>query len=175
MRNPDWIYRTDKDNRFRFLLGKKGGKMLAIIGANPSTAAPGSPDRTVAKMQKIALKNGYDGWILCNLWPERQTHPDQLRKRMLRAIHQENLMCIQEALQQYPITAIWAGWGNIIDKRPYLSRCLRDIYTLEPCRRLTWLQLHATAKGHPRHPLYQSVDTPLIPFDVKGYTAKCWR
>lgn len=170
MTQVPWIYTTDAGDRFRFVLGVKGKNMLAIIGANPSTAQPGKPDRTVAKMQKIALQHGYDGWLLCNLWPERETHPDKLRKRMLREIHKKNLHYMQAAFRKYPVNGIWAAWGNIIEKRPYLLRCLFDITEMESCQNTPWLQLGTpTIPGHPRHPLYQSDYAALIPFDIKAY------
>lgn len=174
MEHLQWIYKHDASNRFRFLLGLKGQKMLAIIGANPSTATPGKPDRTVARMQKVAQKHGYDGWILFNLWPERKTHPDRLRKHLLKDIHKQNLAYLAEGLTQYPVTAIWAAWGNIIEKRPYLLRSLTDISRLEPCRKLPWLQLNTpTLHGHPRHPLYQPDSAALLPFDLPNYISNC--
>lgn len=171
MHKRDWIYRTDQRDRYRFVLGVKGSKMLAIIGANPSTANPEKSDRTVARIDKIARKHGYDGWVLYNLWPERKTHPDELRKYLVRAIHKQNLIHIQDTLQQYPVTGIWAAWGNIIEKRPYLYRCLTDICRLERCKSLSWFQLNTlTGRGHPRHPLYQPDHSVLTPFHIQLYT-----
>ncbi|MGG1910457.1 DUF1643 domain-containing protein [Microbacterium sp. NRRL B-14842] len=34
------------------------------VGVNPSTAAPGDPDRTVSKVMGFAARNGFDSWVM---------------------------------------------------------------------------------------------------------------
>lgn len=165
-----YIYETDATDKYRFTLGMAGRSMLAVIGANPSTATPENPDRTVNRIQKIARAKGFDGWIVFNLWPERQTHPEELRKRYLRSVHARNLTAIEQVLHTFPVLEIWAAWGTIIEQRPYLGRCCRDILHLRKCTELPWIQLDPPTKmGHPRHPLYSGTDCRFIPFHPKVY------
>lgn len=170
MTNRSWIYRTDKNNHYRFLLGMQGYNMLAVVAANPSTASPKFPDRTMGRIQKIAAAHGFDGWLICNLWPERQTTPGDMKKRMSTTMHRENLAIIDAALKQYPVKAVWAAWGNIVEKRPYLKDCCKDILSLRESRKLPWVQLSPpTIQGHPRHPLYQPGNGKMIPFYTTRY------
>ncbi len=46
---------------YRFVLGKHGKKPLICIGMNPSAAREEYSDRTVNKVIKNAINNGYDG------------------------------------------------------------------------------------------------------------------
>ena len=51
---------------------------LVCIGANSSTAIPGSLDPTLKTIKKVAKENGYDGFIMLNLSPIRATNPNNL-------------------------------------------------------------------------------------------------
>ena len=65
---------------------------------------------------------------------------------------------------------MWAAWGAIIEKRDYLSRCLRDMLAAGEGFGARWFCAGAISKkGHPHHPLYLRKDELLRPFDVKGY------
>jgi hypothetical protein len=46
---------------YRFAIGKKGKNPLICIGMNPSAANDATSDRTVNKVIKNAIANGYDG------------------------------------------------------------------------------------------------------------------
>ena len=66
--------------------------------------------------------------------------------------------------------AVWAAWGTIIEKRNYLSDCVRDMIALGKHRSARWFSAgKRSKKGHPHHPLYLRKDSVLDPFDVKGY------
>ena len=55
-----------KDNEKRFVIGRKGKRNLLCVGINPNTADMDGLDPTSRNVEKIALNNGYDGWILVN-------------------------------------------------------------------------------------------------------------
>ena len=71
----EWVYETNEDNSARFSLGQifdKNGKTLLCFGINPSTACPTSLDNTIRKLISISKNNGYDNWIMLNVYPQQQ-------------------------------------------------------------------------------------------------------
>ncbi|MEM9934085.1 MAG: DUF1643 domain-containing protein [Bacteroidota bacterium] len=160
------IYHTDEANNLRFLLGRYHASPLIIMGVNPSTATPTKDDMTSKKVATFAEKLGFDGWVLCNLYPKRATFIKDLPHRRSLAVHHENLLSLRRLLTQLPSPTIWAAWGNLIASRPYLRVCLKDIIReLNPFQP-TWVHLGSrTLSGHPRHPSrmgYKEVPTPFL-------------
>ena len=69
--------------------------------------------------------------------------------------------------------AVWAAWGTIIEKRDYLSQCLRDMLATGEAYGACWYCAGAVSKkGHPHHPLYLRKDEKIKPFDIKAYLEK---
>jgi hypothetical protein len=162
-----WIYRNSQNNGSRYVLGEKGSRPLVCIGVNPSTASPESLDNTVRQMKSRALALGYDSWMALNLYPQRATDPDTMHKRLHRDIHEANLQALKEVVP--PDCHIWAAWGALIEKRPYLKKCLVDMRKVlgSDC---SWFTIGQRSKaGHPHHPLYLKKDLPLAPFDIDRY------
>ena len=66
--------------------------------------------------------------------------------------------------------AVWAAWGAVIEKRPYLPDCVRDMVEIGSRFGAEWLCAgKRSVKGHPHHPLYLRKDEKTLPFDVKEY------
>ena len=66
--------------------------------------------------------------------------------------------------------AVWAAWGTIIEKRPYLKDCVRDMAAIGQAYNARWLCAgKRTKKGHPHHPLYLRKDEQVRPFPVLEY------
>ena len=66
--------------------------------------------------------------------------------------------------------AVWAAWGAIIEKRPYLTDCVRDMARIGRAHRASWFCAGSCSRaGHPHHPLYLRRDEPLRPFDLDAY------
>ena len=66
---------------------------------------------------------------------------------------------------------IWAAWGSLIEKRKYLSGCLKKIVALASKYDCKWVkkdQGERTFK-HPHHPLYLAADEPLKEIDIDKY------
>lgn len=170
MKRAAWIYAHDQLQNTRYALGIQGERMLAVIGANPSTAKPGTPDRTLIRIQQFAAQTPYDGWILFNLWPEITSNPRALRQQSAFALEKQNAEIISRNFQNLPIDAVWAAWGNIIETRGYLVQSLRALCNCKRMTLLPWLQLSPpTRKGHPRHPLYAPANSTLVPFEINSY------
>lgn len=168
----DWIYINNEDDTSRYVLGEIGTKNLICIGINPSTATPESLDNTLKKVQKFASNKGYDGWIMLNVYPQRATNPKCIHTEINDSIHQENLKQIQLLIQEYPNFDVWASWGTLINKRPFLKKCLVDVAEVLGSDR-NWLHLNElTKKGHPKHPLYLPYESEFNKFDITNYISK---
>jgi hypothetical protein len=63
------IYSNAHDDAWRFTLGRSGKNPLLAVGLNSSTASREKSDITVAKVERIAERAGYDGFVMLNLYP----------------------------------------------------------------------------------------------------------
>ena len=169
-----WLYVPNTYSEYRYILGTRGQKPLICVGINPSTAAPDALDPTLQSAQRIALNNGYDSFLMFNVYAQRATRPDDMEPECNLALHRENMRAFDYALSLdaagHP--AVWAAWGTIIEKRNYLPTCVRDMIALGHERGAQWFSAgKRSKKGHPHHPLYLRKDSLLDPFDVEGYVA----
>ena len=166
-----WLYVPNRYDEYRYILGTRGKKPVICIGINPSTAAPDNLDPTLKSAQRIAHANGYDSFLMFNVYAQRATRPDDMEKTRNEWLHNENMKAFRYLLSiagERP--AVWAAWGSIIEKRGYLADCVREM--LEIGREAGAVWLHAgplSVKGHPHHPLYLKSDTPLESFDTAAY------
>ena len=165
-----WLYVPNTYSEYRYILGTRGEKPLICVGINPSTAAPDALDPTLQSAQRIALANGYDSFLMFNVYAQRATCPDDMEPEMNPELHGENQEAFAYLLSLSDRPAVWAAWGNIIDKRDYLPRCIRDFAALARDAGAVWYTAGPPLKsGHPHHPLYLKGDTPLLPFDIDAY------
>ena len=165
-----WLYAPNFYSEYRYLLGTRGSNPLICIGINPSTAKPDALDNTLKSVERIALGNGFDSFLMFNVYAQRATSPDDMEKVYNPALHRENLEAFRYILSISDKPAVWAAWGAIIEKRPYLPDCVRDLVGAGEAFGASWYCAGAiTKKGHPHHPLYLRKDEKLRPFDVKTY------
>lgn len=158
------------DNKdYRYILRSEGYKPLVVIGVNPSTANEATPDATIRKVMGFAEYNGFDSFIMANLYPQRTTDPNGLHDVRILPKSWKNLFVIKKEL--YGIgekPTILAAWGNLITKRTYLILCLRAIADILEPLNPSWKCINTTKAGHPVHPLYQKYRI-LQDFDIKNY------
>ena len=165
-----WLYAPNFYSEYRYILGTRGQKPLICIGINPSTAQPDDLDNTLKSVQRIALGNGYDSFLMFNVYAQRATDPDAMEKVCNPLLHRENMEAFRYVLSLSDSPAIWAAWGAVIEKRGYLKDCLRDMLDIGRKYAAQWYCAGAiTKKGHPHHPLYLRKDEKLRPFDVEHY------
>ena len=165
-----WLYAPNFYSEYRYILGTRGKNPLICIGINPSTAQPGDLDNTLKSVERIALGNGFDSFIMFNVYAQRATDPDAMEQSCNLALHRENLEAFRYVLSISDSPAVWAAWGTIIEKRDYLPQCLRDMLAVGEELGAAWYCAgKVSKKGHPHHPLYLRKDEKLKPFDVKGY------
>ena len=165
-----WLYAPNFYSEYRYILGTRGKNPLICIGINPSTAAPDALDNTLKSVERIALGNGFDSFIMFNVYAQRATNPDSMEKVCNQKLHKENLEAFRYVLSISEKPAVWAAWGAIIEKRDYLADCVRDMVEAGQEYGANWYCAGAvTKKGHPHHPLYLRKDEKLKPFDIEGY------
>ena len=167
-----WLYVPNTYSEYRYILGTRGEHPLICVGINPSTAAPDDLDNTLKSVERVAHHNGYDSFIMFNVYAQRATDPDDMEQTYNRELHRENMLAFDYALSldQAGSPAVWAAWGTIIEKRPYLPSCVRDMIQIGRRRGARWFSAgKRSKKGHPHHPLYLRKDSPLEEFDVESY------
>ena len=167
-----WLYAPNFYSEYRYILGTRGRNPLICIGINPSTAKPDDLDNTLKSVERIALGNGFDSFIMFNVYAQRATDPDHMEKSCNMALHRENMKAFSYILSISTKPAVWAAWGTIIEKRDYLADCVRDMVAIGKEYGADWYCAGAVSKkGHPHHPLYLRKDEKVKPFDIDGYLA----
>ena len=165
-----WLYVPNHYSEYRYILGTRGKKPLICMGINPSTAAPNALDNTLKSVERIALGNGFDSFLMFNVYAQRATDPNSMEKACNPILHRENLAALRYLLSLNPEPCVWAAWGAIIEKRKYLRDCLIDQIALSREFHASWFTAGPISKkGHPHHPLYLRKDAVLDPFDPEAY------
>lgn len=142
-------------NKTRYALIQEGQQTLFVIGLNPSTADESSPDPTMQFTMRIAEYNGYDGFIMLNLYPLRATKPKDCNIEL----HKQNLFEIEQLLKSQENIDVWLAFGNGISKRKYLPSCFEDILRLlKKYNAHLYYINNITKAGYPPHPLYQKTN-----------------
>ena len=165
-----WLYAPNFYSEYRYILGTRGENPLICIGINPSTAKPDDLDNTLKSVERIAHGNGFDSFIMFNVYAQRATDPDAMEKTCNMALHRENLEAFRYVLSISEEPTVWAAWGTIIEKRNYLPQCVRDMVALGQELGAKWVCAgKRSKKGHPHHPLYLRKDELIRDFDVEAY------
>ena len=95
-----WLYVPNTYSEYRYILGTRGKKPLICVGINPSTAAPDALDPTLQSAQRIALANGYDSFLMFNVYAQRATRPDDMEHALNPA---------RGKPQGVPVSAVFVG------------------------------------------------------------------
>ncbi len=165
-----WLYAPSFYSEYRYILGTRGKRPLICVGINPSTAKPDDLDNTLKSVQRIALGNGFDSFLMFNVYAQRATRPDDMEKSCNLTLHRENMEAWRYLLSLGEQPAVWAAWGAIIEKRKYLSDCVAEMLAISREYGASWYCAGPISKkGHPHHPLYLRKDEILKPFDTEGY------
>ncbi len=165
-----WIYAPNFYSEYRYILGTRGKNPLICIGINPSTAQPDDLDNTLKSVERIALGNGFDSFIMFNVYAQRATDPNDMEKQCNWMLHRENLDAFRYVLDISDTPSVWAAWGTTIEKREYLQSCLRDMVAAGEDYGAKWYCAgNLSKKGHPHHPLYLRKDEKIRPFDMRTY------
>ena len=165
-----WLYVPNTYQEYRYILATRGERPLICVGVNPSTAAPGDLDNTLKSVERVAFHNGFDSFIMFNVYAQRATRPQDMERERNEALHRENMAAFAYALSLSPSPAVWAAWGTVIEQRDYLPGCVRDMIAVGEEYGARWFTAgKRSKKGHPHHPLYLRKDSMLEAFDAKLY------
>jgi len=146
-------YINNKDNSARFILGFDNSNPLIVIGVNPSIANDKIPDATIRRVLGYMHRNGFNGFLMLNVYPQRATNPDSLPKEFDKLLHKKNLANIENIIRTHSNVTILAAFGDTILKIDYLKQCFIDIVKTVSKYNPQWKQIgNFTAKGNPRHP-----------------------
>lgn len=163
-----WLYVPPFYAEYRYVLGTLGQKPLICIGLNPSTARPGALDNTLKSVERVARHNGFDSFLMMNLYPQRATRPKDMDNGLHDYLHQQNLLAFAHLLGK--TRAVWAAWGAVMETRGYLRACMEDFVRVGQELGAVWYTAGKKSKaGHPHHPLYLKKDSSLDPFDITAY------
>jgi len=165
-----WLYAPNFYSEYRYILGTRGKNPLICIGINPSTAQPDDLDNTLKSVERIAHGNGFDSFIMFNVYAQRATDPDAMEQHCNYLLHKENMEAFRYVLSISKNPAVWAAWGTIIEKRPYLVQCVKDMVAIGQEYGAGWYCAgKVSKKGHPHHPLYLRKDETVRPFNIVTY------
>lgn len=167
-----WLFVPNVYTEYRYILGTRGSKPLICVGINPSTAQPDALDRTLQSVERIARGNGFDSFLMLNVYPQRATDPNMMQRQENDALRRENVRAFRYCLSLAKPAAVWAAWGTMLEKRDYLIGCLRDLVEAGQSLGARWYCAGQSSKrGHPHHPLYLRSDEKLKDFDMEAYLA----
>lgn len=129
----------------RFVLGNTShvtpnDPPLVAICMNPSHAREDRSDKTINRLIQASEENGYSGWIMLNLYPERSPAPSNLAPfdPLLSAANKD---AIARTLVQYKVTEVLGAWGDLrsstlqqakLDLLPVLAGLGVRVFTLDP-------------------------------------------
>ena len=153
------------------------GKTLEVlprVGAVEHLRQHDDLDNTLKSVSRIAAGNGFDSWIMFNVYAQRATRPDDMDRVCNEKLHRENMKAFAYILSRIAENgvspALWAAWGTIIEKRDYLPDCVREMVRIGQHYGGHWLCAgKCSAKGHPHHPLYLRKDEKTCAFDIEAY------
>ena len=159
------VYAASSDDSRRFALGTIGKRTLFVVGINPHKATQETSDRTASLVEKVSARNGYDSFVLLNLYPVRsRTVTDLPQSPDQSAIH-ENRHRITNFLAKHQQADLWVAWGNDILKRTFLVREAAYLAVIARSHGARCLHYGPLTKlGNPRHPSRLSFSWTFEPF-----------
>lgn len=157
------------DQKFRYTLTRTwaNAPRLLVVMMNPSVADARKDDPTITRVMTRAMRGGYGGLIVCNLYAYRSPFPRDLAaqyKQGNEVIGRENDNAIFAAASL--CQAAFVAWGNHQMCARRDGRVLVNLYE----RFGLLLCLGLTGDGFPRHPLHVAYSVPFQPY--KGRFAK---
>jgi len=147
------IYSNARGDAWRFTLGRSSKNPLLAVGLNPSTATQEKADTTVAKVERVAERAGYDGFVMLNLYPVRATDYRTLPTKVNKEAFETNLREIEELVATVQAPTLWAAWGNCVSHHGYFVKARDELFRRLERYRARWVCFGPpTDQGHPRHP-----------------------
>lgn len=147
------VFSPEPTPLYRYALHRQWGadesNVLGLCGMNPSTADERKNDPTLARWQRRAERNGFDGFVVVNAWGLRSTDPMGLLS-VDDPVGPHNDAMILEIAKRSRVFV--CGWGV-----PPHKRLVPRVRELRERLTAAGVKLHVlglTQDGFPRHPLY---------------------
>lgn len=151
--------------RYRPLLRRWRGEAFPeefamFIGMNPSTAEAHVDDPTIAREWSFAAREGYSGYVKCNVGDYRATKPEMLLATDVEPSSRENLQTILDWASRAALVVLCHGKLNrALQGHGFaLARALHEKGIATMC-------FGTNADGSPKHPLYLRSSTPLVRYE----------
>jgi len=149
--------------QYRYLLWRVWDAALPLllwIMLNPSTADAEVDDATIRVCKGRAIRLGYGGIVVANLFALRATNPAKLYAHMSPVSAADDLGSndgyIYQALRQTQLTiCAWGTHGSYMGRGPDMIAWLRT-------REIGPMALKLNADGSPAHPLRIPYSQPLV-------------
>jgi hypothetical protein len=125
---------------------------IAFVGLNPSVASEHIDDNTVRKCINIARREGFGEMVMLNAYAYRSTDPSVLKTFPNPEGQLNDNYILQECETSSKVVVAWGN--NISDQRHSVLLKLLERFSL-------WC-FAKNKDGKPKHPLYVSLNAPLI-------------
>jgi hypothetical protein len=157
--NNECVFSADRKHRYTLvhqpdpLFGS--GRLLMWIGLNPSTADETQLDPTLTRILGYSRREGYDGFIMTNLFAWRATDPKDMKAAADPIGPDNDRWLLACARRSGKVVAAWGSHGSHQNRGAQVCELLRDFELV--C-------LNRNADGAPGHPLYLKKTLPFRPF-----------
>lgn len=169
--NTDCGARFSQCRQYRYTLWRRWepdcplSNMVAFIGLNPSTADEIKNDPTVKRCINFAIRWGYGGMVMLNLFAYRATDP-KVMKAHAEPIGPSNDDAIRDIVREIGETIFaWGNHGLYMDRGKHVF----DMVCALDCVRHRGVyssHLGLTSSLQPKHPLYLKADLDREPITV---------
>lgn len=166
---PDLWTPDPEEQTQRFALGwtaatSTDAPPFIAICMNPSYAAHDRADKTVNRLIRASTDNGYPGWVMLNLYPERATDASNL-SAYDAGLSAANCAAIEDVLTRYGATEVLGAWGGL--KHATLRQAKIDVLNTLDQLSTRLFMFDGLTSGEPRHPTPRG--TPLLMRGEKRY------
>lgn len=150
--------------RYRYRLHRgEGPRRLAFVMLNPSTADAFTDDPTIRRCSAFALREGYRGIDVMNLFAWRAADPSELA-RAEDPIGPDNTIWLDQLAGDHRHGWIVCAWGAAKGIDSQIRACV----PLLRAHGARLVCLGTTKDGAPRHPLYVRGDTAIEDWSHPG-------
>lgn len=135
---------------------------ILFVMLNPSTADATQDDNTIRRCKSFAIREGFSRLEVCNLFTRRATDPKELDRLDWEDLNVPDHQALLVS-HRNRASVIVCAWGAINRKFDEHARWVAGL--MSDGERMLYC-LGRTQSGHPRHPLYLRLDSPLQEYGV---------
>ena len=168
------IYKVPKDdNEIVNFIFKKGKNNLLCVGVNPKTNEINN--RNIDTIQRIASENGFDGWVVVNLYPKIEESASLLEIDVDENLFWENINGIDAVISKnkFEFKTVWLSWGSEINSfnQIYLKQSAYYLFERFEKYKLDYVSIGEDINGNPLIPQISN-HQKFQKFNYKNYAKK---